>query len=390
MRFSVEAAALKSAFATLNPVLVRKGFTPIVENVLLDLSGDTLEITSNDLDHAARIALTVAAEESGKATVNAMRLKGIADTAPDGAQISLAATADPADGAEVRCGRSRFRLATLPAKDFPVPPPVKGISLELQPGELAQLLSASVSSSFEHTRYYLNGVFLHRKGKELCATATDGHKLAYIPLPLPEGGEEMEDNPDGGGGYIIPNAALRHLSAMAGNKACRLSLSASAVEVSIRMGSEEGPLTYRTKLVDGQFPFYSRVIPDRRNFDGSALVDTARFRAALKRCSVALSAVESADAKAARKPKESIALNFEDNVLRLEAAGDYGENASEEMDVEWGAAALRCGFNWHYLDAIAEAVDSERMRFWPSADGPARFEPETEDGRVYVVMPVRL
>lgn len=390
MRFSVEAAALKRAFATLNPVLVRKGFTPIVENVLLDLSGDTLEITSNDLDQAARIAVTVAGEEPGKTTVNAMRLKSIADTAPEGAQISLSATEDPGDGAEVRCGRSRFRLATLPAKDFILPPPVKGIALELQPGELAQLLSAAVCTSTEETRYYLNGIFLHRKGKQLCATATDGHKLAHIPLPLPEGGEEMGDNPHGGEGYIVPNVAVRHLAAMAGDKACRISLSETAIEISVRMGNEDGPLTYRTKLVDGQFPDYARVIPDRKSFAGIAIVNTERFRAALKRCSVALSAVENADPKAARRPKEIIALNFESNVLRLKTSGDYGERASEEMDIEWNAPALRCGFNWRYLDAIADAVDAERMRFWPDVGGPSRFEPEQEDGRVYVVMPVRL
>ena len=390
MRFSVEAQALKKAFALVNPVLPRKGFTPMVENVLLRLDGDTLTIAANDLDHAARLSMPVTGEENGETTVNGMRLKGIADTAPPGAQISLACAAD-ASVAEVRCGRSRFRLAALPVKEFPEAARVDGLGIELQAGELERLLSAGVCTSFEETHYYLNGVFLHRKGETLCATATDGHKLAHVPMPLPAGGEEMEDGPDSGAGYILPNVALRHLAAMVGERGCRLSLSDKAIEVEVALGNELGPLTYRTKLVDGQFPSYSRVIPDRRNFEASALVDVARFRAALTRCAVSLTAVDAPAPNAARRPREIVALNFSDGLLRFETEGDFGEGASDEIDIEWAGGALRVGFNWHYLDTIAEAVGGDRMRFFPSKDGgPSRFEAEEDDGRVYIVMPVRI
>jgi len=386
MRFSVEAAALKRAVALVSPVLPRRATVPILENVLLALSGDCLRITANDLDQGVTVEMTVAGEENGQTTVNGARLKSITDTAPAGAQISLSAAEDASKGAAVLCGRSRFRLAVLPVTEFPVPKPVSGIVLELQPGELGRILSASVCSSHEDARYYLNGVFLHRKQKELCATATDGHKLAHIPMSLPEGGEQLEDNPDGGGGYIIPNAALRQLSAMGADKACSLILTETAVEARIDLGKDQGPLIYRTRLVDGQFPSYSRVIPPRENFEGAALVNTEHFRAALKRCSVALSAVEHASSG---RPKKAVALHFENNVLRVEATGALGEAASEEIDIEWSGASLRSGFNWRYLDLISEAVDSENLRFWPSVEGPSRFEPEVEDGRIYVVMPMR-
>lgn len=384
MRFSVEAAALKRAFSLVNPVLPRKGFTPMIENVLLRLEGDTLLIAANDLDHAARLSLPVTGEANGETTVNGMRLKGIADTAPPGAQISLAAeTGTP--GADIRCGRSRFRLATLPVKDFPEAAGVDGLAIELAPGQFERLLSAGVCTSFEETRYYLNGIFLHRKGQTLCATATDGHKLAHVPVPLPAGGEGMADRPDDGAGYILPNEVLRHLAAMVGERGCRLTLADKAIEVAVAFGNELGPLVYRTKLVDGQFPTYSRVIPARKNFGASALVDVARFRAALTRCAVSLTAVE-----AARKPREIVALNFSDGLLRFETEGDFGESASDEIDIEWTGGEMRAGFNWRYLDAIAEAVGGSRIRFFPSPDGPARFEAEADDGRIYVVMPMRL
>lgn len=387
MRFSVEAAALKRALALIAPVMPRRAGVPILEHALLALEGDHLTVTVNDLDQAARISLGVTGEASGMATVNAMRLKSIADTAPEGAQISLALA--EGNRVEVKCGRSRFHMAGLDVKDFPEVKRVTGTAIEIEAAAMARYLAAACCTSTEETRHYLNGIFLHRKGKELCATATDGHKLAHIPLPLPEGGEALTDGPDSGGGFILPNIALRHLSAMIGERACRLTLSSNAVEARLEPNKETGELVYRTALVDGQFPTYSRVIPERKNFDAEARVDIERFRAALKRCSVALAAAEH-DAKGVRRPREILALEFSRDALRIEAVGEIGETASEEMDIAWSGADMRCGFNWRYLDTIAETVGGKAMRFWPDAQGPARFEPEEEDGRVFVVMPARV
>jgi DNA polymerase-3 subunit beta len=151
--------------------------------------------------------------------------------------------------------------------------------------------------------------------------------------------------------------------------------------------SDGSSILYRSRLIDGDYPAYSRVIPERKNLSGMARIDTARFRAALKRVSVALAAVEGEK----KKPKEYIRLTFDQDVLRLDASGDFGESASEEIDIEWtGKAALTCGFNWRYLDAAAELSDSDEMRFWPDANGPCRIEPKHDDDRVYVVMPARV
>lgn len=388
MRFSVEAAALKSALALLAPVMPRRASIPILEHALLSLEGDRLTIAVNDLDQAARVSLAVAGEASGAATVSAMRLKSIADTAPDGAQISVALA--EGNRVDVKCGRSRFHMAGLDVKDFPAIKPVAGTAIGLEAGAMARYLTAACCASTEDTRYYLNGIFLHRKGKELCATATDGHKLAHIPLPLPEGGGALPDGPDNGEGFILPNVALRHLGAMVGERACRLTLSENAIETQVAAEKGASDLVYRTRLVEGQFPTYSRVIPERKNFDAEARVDIERFRAALKRCAVALAATD-LDAKGNRKrPKECLALHFSKDTLRIEAVGEIGETASEEMDIAWAGPDLRCGFNWRYLDIVAETVGGEHMRFWPDAHGPARFEAEEEDGRVFVVMPVRL
>ncbi len=385
MRFLVEAAALKRAMALIHPVVPRRGINPVHESVLLKLVGDRLSIHADDSPHAVIFTFDVKGAEDGEAVVSGARLKAIADAAPDGAEIALSC-ADVGEGAVVTSGRSRFRLAVLPPSQFPPFHFVAGTNFNLQAGELERLLTVSACVSREETRYYLCGVFLHRRGETLSCAATDGARLALVSLPLPDNARALEDNSDQGAGAIIPTEAARHIHAIVGERKCQLTLGDAAIQLECEIG-DGSSVTYRSRLIDGTFPAYGRVIPERKSFDGMAQIDTARFRAALKRVSVALSAVEGGD----KKPKEYIRLTFDEGVLRLDAAGDLGESASEELDIEWsGTAALTCGFNWRYLDAVAALADSDEMRFWPDATGPGRVEPKHDDDRVYVVMPARV
>jgi DNA polymerase-3 subunit beta len=206
MRFLVEAAALKRAMALIHPVIPRRHTIVIYESVLLRLSGDRLSIHAHDMPHAAILTLDVQGSEDGEALVSGARLKAIADAAPDGAEISFSC-GDVGDGASVMLGRSRFRLALLLPADFPTFNVVNGTAFDIEPSDLERLLSCVACASRDETRLYLNGVFLHRRGESLCCAATDGHRLARVGIPLPEGGGELEDEPDQSAGAIIPTAS---------------------------------------------------------------------------------------------------------------------------------------------------------------------------------------
>ncbi|MDP1628837.1 hypothetical protein [Parvibaculum sp.] len=324
----------------------------------------------------------------GAATVSAMRFKGIVDGLPEGANVDFAAPPEEEGRAELRSGRSRFRLATLAVKDYPdLMSVTPAVTLALPKGAMKHLLSARWAASYEATRYYLNGLFFHRAGDRLAATATDGHRLAFVPVDLPDAGEGMEDAPHGGAGYIVPNEAVKALVPLVEDRACRLTFSDRAMEAEIEVAGDIGPVTYRSKLVDGTFPDYARVIPARGAHGGEAEIDTARLLQALKACSVALNAVENEK----HKPSPGVLLKLSNGVLRVEAKGDFGEAGEDEMDIGWAGGETAFGVNWRYLAAAAEAVDDSLMRLWPGDGGdPMRIEPKTDDGRVFVVMPMRV
>tara|TARA_R110002110_G_scaffold64634_3_gene178564 strand:+ start:5625 stop:6776 length:1152 start_codon:yes stop_codon:yes gene_type:complete len=383
MHFSVEAAALQRAFTVLNPVIPRRSLIPITSNVLLRFSGERLEIVTNNLDQAMRIRLR-AEGTAGEATVNGQRFMALVQAAPEGAQIGVSLAADFVD---IKYGRSRFKLATLPVADFPVPPKSETTTrrLALQKGELAHLLAVGWAVSSEETRYYLCGVYLHDAGDEIVAVATDGHRLARHTMARPT---EWDDATTTGG--IIPTEAVRYLKSAVGDRACELTLSESAVEVTFNMPEPDGPVSFRSKLIDGSFPDYNRVIPASDQRAAVATIIVANLRAALKRCSVALSAVERLD-KAAVKPKVAVTFTLHDGTLELRAAGDFGESYNEVLDIDWTGDTRTIGVNRDYFDGAAEIVDSEKMLLMPGDAGdPMRIEPESRDGRVYVVMPMRV
>ena len=258
MKATIERAKLLRCLSHVQSVVERRNTIPILSNVLIEASADGLvKVMATDLDLQVVESLdAVSVDAPGAITVSAHLLFDIARKLPDGSQVSLE-TAD--NRMTVKAGRSRFQLPTLPRDDFPVI--VEGdlpTSFEIPAKTLAELIDRTrFAISTEETRYYLNGIFLHVSEEDkptLKAAATDGHRLARFTLPRPEGAEGMPD-------VIVPRKAVGELrklldEALDGN--VEVDLSASKIRFTL---GGEGGVILTSKLIDGTFPDYSRVIP---------------------------------------------------------------------------------------------------------------------------------
>ena len=255
MKATIERATLLRCLSHVQSVVERRNTIPILSNVLIEASGDgTVKVMATDLDLQVVESLgAVSVDTPGAITVSAHLLFDIARKLPEGSQVSLE-TAD--NRMTVKAGRSRFSLPTLPRDDFPVI--VEGdlpTSFELPAATLAQLIDRTrFAISTEETRYYLNGIFIHVSDEELKAAATDGHRLARYTIPRPDGADGMPD-------VIVPRkcvAELRKLLEEALDTNVLIDLSASKIRFTL--GGENG-VVLTSKLIDGTFPDYTRVIP---------------------------------------------------------------------------------------------------------------------------------
>jgi DNA polymerase-3 subunit beta len=373
MKLTIERAALLKALSGLNRVVEKKNTIPILSNVLLQASDEGLTITGTDLDIEASSRLPCETEAEGSITVAASVLHDIVRKLPDGAQIAVETTKDGAQVA-VRAGRSRFTLQALPAGDYPnLAAGEFSHSFVISGETLAWMIARSrFAISTEETRYYLNGIFLHtvavNGAVKMRAVATDGHRLARIELDAPEGADGMP-------GIIIPRKAVAELERL-GLEAGKETLTIDVSAHKIRLTSGSTVLT--SKLIDGTFPDYPRVIPTENT--KRALLESAIFKAAIDRVSSVSSERGSA-----------VKLAFDDGRVTLSARNpDMGE-ATDEIEAEYEAEAVEVGFNAKYTLAIIDALacDTILMKL-DQAGAPALFSPNTDDSVLCVLMPMRV
>lgn len=255
MKFSMERATLLKAVAQAQSVVERRNTIPILANVLIEAEGDTVSFRATDLDIEVVDKASAQVERAGATTVSAVTLHEIVRKLPDGALVSL--TEEGATGRlTVEAGRSNFSLATLPKEDFPVMATSEytaNFSAEAQ--VLRRLFDKSkFAISTEETRYYLNGVYMHvadgEDGKVLRCVATDGHRLARIDAPLPKGAEDMP-------GVIVPRKTVGEMRKLLEDDEMQIAVSVS--ETKVRFATPE--ITLTSKVIDGTFPDYTRVIP---------------------------------------------------------------------------------------------------------------------------------
>ena len=372
MKFSIERAALLRAVAQAQSVVERRNTIPILANVLIEAEGDTVPFRATDLDIEVVDRAAAQVERAGATTVPAVTLHEIVRKLPDGALVSV--SDDGASGRmTVEAGRSNFTLATLPREDFPVMATTEyGANFSAPAPLLRRLFDKSkFAISTEETRYYLNGVYMHvatgEDGQALRCVATDGHRLARIDADLPEGAETMP-------GVIVPRKTVGELRKLLDDDEATIAVSVS--ETKVRFATPE--ITLTSKVIDGTFPDYTRVIPqaNARKLE----VDAAEFAKAVDR-------VATVSSERSRAVKMSL---DEDRLVLSVNAPDSGA-AEEELAVAYGDEHLEIGFNAKYLLEIASQVDRENAVFlFNSAGDPTLMREGGDTSAVYVVMPMRV
>ena len=375
MKATIERAKLLRCLSHVQSVVERRNTIPILSNVLIEARADgTVKIMATDLDLQVVESLDAASvEQPGAITVSAHLLFDIARKLPDGSQVSLE-TAD--NRMTVKAGRSRFTLPTLPRDDFPVI--VEGdlpTSFELPARTLAELIDRTrFAISTEETRYYLNGIFLHVSDDDqpvLKAAATDGHRLARFTLPRPEGAEGMPD-------VIVPRKAvgeLRKLLEEALDANVEIDLSASKIRFTL---GGEGGVVLTSKLIDGTFPDYSRVIPTGN--DKLLKLDPKTFYEGVDRV-----------ATIATEKTRAVKMGLEHDKVTLSVTSPDNGTAAEEVPADYGAEAFEIGFNANYLKDILGQIDGDTVEMHLADPGaPTLIRQDEKSPALYVLMPMRV
>ncbi len=374
MKATIERATLLRCLSHVQSVVERRNTIPILSNVLIEAEGDnSLRVMATDLDLQVIEHMDANVDSAGSITVSAHLLFDIARKLPDGSQVSLEAAENRM---AIKAGRSRFSLPTLPRDDFPVI--VEGdlpTSFELPAKTLAELIDRTrFAISTEETRYYLNGIFFHVSDDSepvLKAAATDGHRLARFTLPRPDGAEGMPD-------VIVPRKAVAELrklleESLDGN--VQIDLSASKVRFTL---GGEGGVVLTSKLIDGTFPDYSRVIPTGN--DKLLKIDPKSFHEGVDRV-----------ATIATEKTRAVKMGLDKDKVTLTVTSPDNGTATEEVPAEYASDGFEIGFNATYLKDILNQIDSDTVEIHlADAGAPTLIRKDENSPALYVLMPMRV
>lgn len=371
MKLTIERADLLRSLGHVQSVVERRNTIPILSNVKIAADGDSLGLNATDMDLDIVEQVPAKVATPGATTAPALTFFEIVRKLPDGAEIELEA---PGDGKlTIRAGRSRFTLSCLPTEDFPV---MSGgeysHTFSLAAGDLRELIDRTrFAISTEETRYYLNGIYVHvfdRDGTQvLRAVSTDGHRLASIELPLPDGAAGMP-------GVIVPRKTVGEIRKLIDETGDDVEISLS--DAKIRFAFDDAVLT--SKLIDGTFPDYQRVIP--LGNDKQMSVDRKALSAAVDR----VSAISSEKSRAVK-------LAISGDTLTLSASSPENGTAQEEVEIAYESDAVEIGFNSGYLLDITRQLASDTAIFMLSdASSPTIISGAEDAGSLYVLMPMRV
>jgi DNA polymerase-3 subunit beta len=372
MKLTIERAALLKALGHVQSVVERRNTVPILSNVLLSAEQGRVGFSATDLDMEIVDETPADIEGEGQITAPAHTLYEIVRKLPEGADVALSYAGDD-PRLSVQAGRSRFNLPVLPAGDFPVMSD-DGLSgrISIDTADLIRLIDKTrFAISTEETRYYLNGLYLHvvneDGGAKLRAVATDGHRLALAEMPAPGGAE-------GSPGVIIPRKTIGEIRRLLDDAAETIEMQVSPQKVKFQLG--HAALT--SKVIDGSFPDYGRVIP--RDNQKILRVDNAMFAAAVDRVAT-ISAEKSRSVKMAVEPGKMVLT-----VRNMEAG-----QAVEEIEIDYDGEAFEIGFNARYLLDVAGQIEGAEaeFRFADPASPTLVLDPE-DDAVQYVLMPLRV
>jgi DNA polymerase-3 subunit beta len=371
MKFSIERAALLRALNHVQSVVERRNTIPILSNVLMKAEDGVLSMVTTDMDLEINESVAANVTTPGSTTAPANTLHDIVRKFPDGSDVELELNAEGTQ-MTVQAGRSRFKLSCLPTADFP----------QIGAGDLPQSFSVPAADlralidrtrfamSTEETRYYLNGIYLHQADQEgvkvLRAVATDGHRLARFEMPLPEGANDMP-------AVIIPRKAIGELRKLVDDAADTIEISLS--DNKVRFNFDHIILT--SKLIDGTFPDYQRVIPEGN--DKIVEVDAKLLTSAVDR----VSTISDGKSRAVK-----IAMNGKQ--MTISASSAEAGSATEEVEIN-GDADMEIGFNAKYLLDITSQIEGEGCRLTlADSASPTIIQDNSDPSALYVLMPLRV
>ena len=365
MKFSAERESILAPLQAVIGVVERRQTMPILANVLIVGRGEQLSITATDLEVELVAKANVTLQQAGEITLPGRKLLDIVKALPDKAQVTITIESERAT---IRSGKSRFTLATLPATDFPTVEDIRAQQALLIPqGSLRRLLDKThFSMAQQDVRYYLNGMLLEADGKTLRTVATDGHRLSYCETTLEhEAGATQQ--------VIVPRKGVLELQRLLGGEGnVELAIGSNHVRAQI------GDIRFTSKLIDGRFPEYGRVIPS--NPTKRIAADRDVLRSALQRAAIL-----------SNEKYRGIRLGVKPGLLILQSHNPEQEEAEEELEINYAGEELEIGFNVNYLlDALA-AVDSGEVEIGlTDANNSCLLSSPGTPQAKYVVMPMQL
>jgi DNA polymerase-3 subunit beta len=372
MRVTLERSNLLKSLNHVHRVVERRNTIPILSNVLLQADGASLAMKATDLDLEINEATPAQVDRAGATTVPAHLLYDIVRKLADGAEVMLRMDED-GNAMSVISGRSSFRLQCLPQSDFP----------ELSAGSFSHrfdLPSAALKGlvdktqfaiSTEETRYYLNGIFLHAHEAggqlKLRAVATDGHRLARAEIEAPAGSEGMP-------GIIVPRKTVSELQKLVDDPDVSVSTELSDTKIRFTIG----PVVLTSKLIDGTFPDYQRVIPTGN--DKQLIIDRQSFAQAVDRVSTISS-----------ERGRAVKLSIAEGQVTLAVNNPDSGSATEELAADYSSDPLEIGFNARYLLDVAGQLSGTDARFMlADAGSPTLINDMSDEHALYVLMPMRV
>jgi DNA polymerase-3 subunit beta len=374
MKLTIERAALLKALSHVQSVVERRTTIPILSNVLLRAEAGRLALSATDMDLEIVEGVAARVERDGRTTAPAHTLYDIVRKLRDGAQVELES---PGGRNEMllRSGRSTFTLACLPPEDYPVMSAGElPHHFALSAAELRSLIDRTrFAISTEETRYYLNGIYLHATKNDevpvVRAVATDGHRLARVEMTAPEGAAGMP-------GIIVPRKTVLELRKLVEEGEAEAEVQIALGETKIRVAIGEAALT--SKLIDGTFPDYDRVIPSGN--DKILEVDCKSFAEAVDRVSTI-----------STERSRAVKLAIERGGLVVSATSPENGTAVEELEVRYESTPIEIGFNSRYLLDITDQIAGEYVQFQMSdAGSPTIVRDSADASALYVLMPMRV
>jgi len=366
MKFNINRDALLPVLQTVSGVVDRRQTLPILSNLLLNIESGSLTITATDMEVELIVVIDVQLEQTGELTLPARKLLDICRALPQDAKLQFEVKNDRV---LIKSGKSRFTLASLPAQEYPVIDITENVvSFNIKQKKLEKLLeNTQFAMAQQDVRYYLNGLLLEISNNKIRAVATDGHRLALDESEIKlEINEPMQ--------IIVPRKGITELTRLLQDDDSEIEIQISTNH--IRVKNENSCFT--SKLIDGRFPDYQRVIPALS--ESPVLADREELRNSLTRASIL-----------SNEKYRGVRIIFNSNSLRALAHNPEQEEAEEELEVDYSGTEIEIGFNVSYLLDTLSIIKSEKVKLSVlDPNSSCLLLPEDDSNCQYVVMPMRL